>query len=87
MLTVTTNAGECLAEMVRLQGGPDDSAVRIWIENDELALRLDCQRSGDASFMHDDRPVLLLDLETATYLVDDTLDCEDGALTLFHAPD
>lgn len=87
MLTVTPAAAECLLKMLKLQDGPEDAAVRIVFDDDELTLRLDCQRDGDHAYMHDDRPVLLIDADTSEMLTDDTLDFEDDALMLSHPAD
>lgn len=77
MLTVTETAGAHLSEMLTQVNAPEDMAVRVVIEEDGLALKLDSETDGDATFDHAGKTVLVLDGPVSELLDDKTLDVED----------
>lgn len=85
MLTVTDAAGAHLAEIIKHEGFPEDTAIRFVHEGQGLAMRPDTERSGDASYNHEGRTVLLLDAEVAELLSGNTLDMEGSKLTLLRS--
>lgn len=82
MLTVTEAASARLAEILSQEGLPEDTAVRLVSEGQEVGMQPDRERPGDTTFEHDGRTVLLLDSQISELLVDDTLDAEGAKLTL-----
>jgi Fe-S cluster assembly iron-binding protein IscA len=78
MLTVTQAASEHLAEMLDGANAPDEVAVRFVVEGNDLILRLDTARPGDATFDHEGRTVLLLEDGVSGLLDDSKLDVEDS---------
>ena len=76
MLTVSDTAGAHLAELLTSADAPEDRAVRFVIEKDGLALQLDNERPGDATFQHQERTVLLLDDEVSQLLTEKTLEIQ-----------
>lgn len=79
MLTVTEPAVAHLADMLVEAEAPDDVAIRFVIQEQGLALGLDNERPGDATYAHGERTVLLLDEQVTQLLADKTLDVEDTA--------
>jgi hypothetical protein len=77
MLTVSDTAGAHLAELLTAANAPAELAVRFVIEKDGLALQLDSERPGDATFQHAERTVLLLDEEVSQLLTEKTLDIHE----------
>lgn len=82
MLTVTEAASAHLARMIKRQNGPENIALRIVYEGQSAALRQDSDRTGDTTFQHAGRTVLLLDAQVSELLAEDTLDLEGTKLKL-----
>lgn len=87
MLTVAEAAGARLAQMLDDKGLPEDVAVRLVCEGQDIALRQDSERPGDTAFQHEGRTVLLLDGQVSELLTNDKLDVEGAELTLQHPKD
>ncbi|MFQ5694152.1 MAG: hypothetical protein ACE5IM_14085 [Nitrospinota bacterium] len=77
MLTMTESAGAHLSQMLTAVEAPENTAVRIIVEGEGLGLTLDNERSGDSTFEHEGKTVLLLDDPMSNLLTDKTLDVED----------
>jgi Fe-S cluster assembly iron-binding protein IscA len=75
MLTVTTNAGARLTHL--LDQSENFTAVRIVGRDRQLKLRRDQVRSGDATFAHSGRVVLVLDSRMSRALSSRTLDVRE----------
>jgi hypothetical protein len=75
MLNVTNTAAARLAQL--LDASPKSSAVRIVARNRRLKLRRDHARSGDATFAHAGRVVLVLDERMARALSTRILDTRE----------
>jgi len=86
MLHLTDTARVFLADLLKEAEAPEDIAVRIVIENDEIALRQSSEIPGDQTFRHEDRTVLLLDPDAAELLAETTLDASGDRLVL-HPPE
>jgi Fe-S cluster assembly iron-binding protein IscA len=82
MLTVTETAGARLAEILRQEQLPDEVAVRLVFEDGRLAMQPDTERSGDTTFEHEGRRILILDQEVARSLANDTLDTDGTGFML-----
>jgi hypothetical protein len=82
MLNVTETASARLAEILSEEGLPEDTAIRLVHEGQGLSMQPDSERPGDATFQHEGRTVLLLDVQVSELLTDDTLDVEDDKLML-----
>ena len=76
MLTVTRAASEYLRELLEQAQAPTQAAVRILVKPDGLKTTIDEVRSGDASFDHEGRKVLVLDEKASDVLSERTLDLE-----------
>ena len=77
MLTVTETAGAHLSQMLGQVNASEDMAVRVVVEEDGLALKLDSESDGDATFEHEGKTVLVLDGPVSELLDDKTLDVAD----------
>ncbi len=82
VLTVTEAASAHLAQMIKRQNWSENIAVRIVYEGQSAALRQDSERTGDTTFQHEGRTVLLLDAQVSELLAEDTLDLEGTKLKL-----
>lgn len=80
MLSVTQAAGARLARKLAKKRASDDVALRCVPRRSGHGwrLRLDNARSGDVTFTHDGRTVLLLDAEVSESLANRTLDVNDS---------
>jgi Fe-S cluster assembly iron-binding protein IscA len=78
MLTVTEAAGAHMARVLAEAEGPDDAALRIVPVDEGLALRVDSEHPGDATFAHEGKTVLVLDERMAESLAERTLDVQDA---------
>jgi Fe-S cluster assembly iron-binding protein IscA len=78
MLTVTDAAGAHLVDLLGEAEAPEDVAIRFVVESEELTLRLDKEKPGDESLIHEGKTVLLLDEEMSPMLSGKTLDIEDS---------
>jgi hypothetical protein len=76
MLTMTKAAGDYLTAVLQRADASQDTAIRIVLEDDELAPALDTERPGDETLDYHGRKVLLLDAEVCEYLADSTLDVQ-----------
>jgi len=76
MLTMTKAAGDYLTALLQRAHASQDTAIRIVLEDDELAPALDTERPGDETLDYHGRKVLLLDAEVCEYLADSTLDVQ-----------
>ncbi len=78
MLNVTNNASAHMNQLLENANAPEDAALRFVIEGNTLGLKLDNERSGDTSFSHEEKTVLVLDEQVSQLLDDRTLDVEEG---------
>jgi len=78
MFTVTAAAEEHLAGMLRDANAPDDVAVRLASERDQLQLRADSAQPEDTTFEHEGRTVLVVDQQVNDLLDGHTLGVEEG---------
>jgi Fe-S cluster assembly iron-binding protein IscA len=69
MLTLTQAAGAHLADILAERDCADDIAVRLVCAESRRSLALDGKKTGDATFEHKGRTVLLID-EKAGQLLD-----------------
>jgi hypothetical protein len=74
MLTMTNAAGDYLTAILQRANASQDTAIRILLEDDEVAPTLDTARPGDETLDYHGRKVLLLDAEVCESLIDSTLD-------------
>ncbi len=74
MLTVTEAAGNKLASLLANAQAPKDVAVRAVAEKDSITLRLDKAQSGDETFEHEGKTVLVADEEASKQLTGKTFD-------------
>lgn len=82
MLTLTESAGAHLSQMLTEAEAPDDVAVRIAIDSNQLVMQLTKYSEDDASLEHDGRTVVVMDPMVSQVLDENTLDVEqtdDGA--------
>ncbi|MBU0640053.1 MAG: hypothetical protein KKB50_14395 [Planctomycetes bacterium] len=84
MLSVTEAAGARLAQMLKQQDVPEDTAVRFVCEGQGIALRQDSVRAGNTTFQHEDRTVWRRDAQVSELLAEDPLDPEGAKLTRQH---
>ncbi len=77
MLNASDAACAFISELLTAEGAPDESAVRIAIEENELSMKLDEEEPGDETFLHEGKTVLLVDAEMSQILDGKTLDVED----------
>lgn len=77
MLTITDAASAHLAQMLADAEAPDEVAIRIAVGEGGLVLALDAAHAEDATFDHEDRTVLVLDVEVSQLLEEKTLDVQD----------
>ena len=74
MLTMTKAAGDYLTAILQRANASQDTAIRILLEDDDLAPTLDTARPGDEALDYHGRKVLLLDAGVCEHLTDSTLD-------------
>jgi len=82
MLTITDAAGARLAEILQERNAPDEVAVRLVYDGQNLAMQADSSRPGDETFEHEGRTVLLLDDQLSGLLAEQTLDADGENLML-----
>ncbi|MHC4218096.1 MAG: hypothetical protein ACYSU7_06520 [Planctomycetota bacterium] len=75
---MTDAAGAHLVDLLGEAEAPEDVAIRFVVESEELTLRLDKEKPGDESLIHEGKTVLLLDEEMSPMLSGKTLDIEDS---------
>ena len=74
MFAITDAAGEYLATLLDSAEASDDTAIRFVLEGSTLTPKMDSARPGDATFDHEDRTVLVLDVEVSEAFGEATLD-------------
>ena len=79
MLNASDAACAFISELLTFEGAPDESAVRIVIEENELSIKLDKEKPGDKTYLHEGKTVLLVDAKMSQALDGKTLDVEDTA--------
>lgn len=82
VLTVTEAARARLAQMLKQRDALEDIAVRFVYEGQGIALQYNSERTGDTTFQHEGRTVLLLDAQVSELLAENTLDLEGTKLKL-----
>ena len=75
MLTITEAAGAHMAEV--LADTQEDFAIRFVLAGQNLEPQLDKPRSGDTTFDHNGRTVLILDEDVSQMLAERTLDMQE----------
>ncbi|MEX0744829.1 MAG: hypothetical protein WD118_04435 [Phycisphaeraceae bacterium] len=76
MLIMTHSAAEHLRQLLLEADAPEGAAARFVAGPEGLSLHLDKHRTGDETYEHDGRTVLLVDGQIADLLADRTLDVE-----------
>ena len=74
MLTVTESATTHLAEMTKLPQFQPDKVVRFVIEDGVVQMTPDEEHSGDITFKHEDKTILVFDESVSQVLEECTLD-------------
>ncbi len=91
MLTLSYTAGERLSLILADAGAPDDAAIRMVVDGDGFDLQFDTPRSGDTTFDHAAKVVLVIDKEVSDLLADTKLDVkvtgEESELVLIEPPE
>ncbi len=77
MLNASDAACAFISEMLTSSEAPDDDAVRLVIEEDQLSMKLDEEKPGDETFLHEGKTILLVDAEMSQVLDGKMLDVED----------
>lgn len=79
MLYITDAVGDYLEAVLDKAKVPQNTAIRIRLEQGALAPALDTARPGDETFDHRGRVVLVLDSQVREYLAESVLDVEHTA--------
>jgi hypothetical protein len=74
MFTMTETAGEYLTTVLDNVNAADEAAIRLVLDGNTLAPKLDNARPGDATFDHEGRTVLVLDEQMTQVLTESMLD-------------
>ncbi len=77
MLNASDDACALLCQMLTESDAPDDAAVRLVIEDDQLSMKVDEEKPGDETILHEGKTVLLVDAEMSQDLDGKMLDVED----------
>ena len=77
MLNASDAACAFISELLTASEAPDESAVRFELDEDQLSMKLDEEKPGDVTFLHEGKTVLLVDAEMSEVLDGKTLDVED----------
>ena len=77
MLKASYSACAFISELLTAEEAPDESAVRILIAENELTIKLDEEKPGDETYLHEGKTVLLVDAKMSQVLDGKTLDVED----------
>ncbi len=78
MFTVTEPALANIGRVLSEKNAPDNAAVRLKQESDGVRIRLDSPKSGDTTFNHGGKTVLVLDEKVSKSLADRKLDVLDN---------
>jgi hypothetical protein len=78
MVTVTDAAGAHLASLLERDKVPDDTAVRLLLDESYLVPQMDHARSGDTAFSYEGKIILLMDELTVQSIQDKTLDVQNS---------
>jgi len=78
MFAVTENALAKISRVLGHKKAPDNAAVRLKREPDGVRIRLDSPKSGDTTFDHEGKTVLVLDEEVSKSLAGRKLDVLDN---------
>ncbi len=70
MFSLSNTAGEHLASLLAEADVPDDAVIRFVVEGDGFSLVIGTARSGDTTFDHDEKVVLVIDEQVADLLAD-----------------
>ena len=76
MLTMTEAAAGYLSEVLNEAEAPQDTAIRLQVQDGGLSSALDRARPGDTALHHAGRKVLLLDPQACDLLSGSTIDLE-----------
>ncbi len=82
MVTVTYTAAEHLAYLLNERQVRDDVVLRIQLANSGVEMQPDKIRTGDETFAHDGKVILVLDQQTSQLLGNKTIDLmtdDDGS--------
>jgi hypothetical protein len=74
MFTMTETAGEYLSTVLDDSNAAEETAIRLVLDGNTLAPKLDNARPGDATFAHEGRMVLVLDERVTQVLAESMLD-------------
>ena len=74
MLTITDAAGAYLTALLDNANASEETAIRFVLEGNTLTPKTDSARPGDATFVHEERTILVLDAEVVDALGEATLD-------------
>ena len=77
MLNASDAACAYISELLTSSEAPDESAVRIVIEENQLSMKLDEEKPGDETILHEGKTILLVDAEISQVLDGKTLEFED----------
>lgn len=77
MLIVTDAACSYAAQVLDNADAPDDVAVRLLIDGDDLAMQMDKPSEGDSTFDHDGRVVLIIAEDVVAAIGIQTLDIDE----------
>ena len=77
MLNASDAACAFISELLTSSEASDESAVRIAIEENQLSMKLDEEKPGDETFLHEGKTILLVDAEISQVLDGKTLEFED----------
>lgn len=79
MFVMTEPAGEFLCAVLDRANAPEEAAIRLAVEGDQLVSKLDKPRPGDMTFDHDGRNVLVMDEHVSQLLEGSTLELQPTA--------
>ncbi len=77
MLNASDAACAFISELLTAEEAPDESAVRVVIEESQLTIKLDEEKPGDETYLHEGKIVLLVDAKMSQVLDGKTLYVED----------
>jgi hypothetical protein len=78
MVTVTDAAGAHLARLLEQVKVPDNTAVRLLLDESHIVPQMDHARPGDTAFSYEGKTILLLDELTVQSMQDKTLDVQNS---------
>ncbi len=74
MLSVTYTAAEYLDLLLAEANAPNDTAIRLVLEDGGFSLEIDTARRGDTTFEHEEKVVLAIDEQVSELVADMKLD-------------